>query len=98
MAPASLPRLSGMLQSVERRRTEQERSDGRPDWHAWWDEAAADPLLTDAVAERHARFGVDHQDFDPPSRWHAEALLAAGFAESGTTWRSGTHALTAALR
>jgi hypothetical protein len=50
------------------------------------------------VAERRARFGVDHLDFDPPSRWHADALLDAGFAEAGVTWRSGTHALVAALR
>lgn len=98
MRPADLPRLGELLASVEDRRCTAERADGRPDWHAWWDIAADDPFLADAVADRHARFGRDHQDFDPPSRWHAETLLAAGFAEAGTTWRSGTHALIAALR
>jgi SAM-dependent methyltransferase len=98
MRPADLPRLGELLLAVETRRTERVRADGRPDWPAWWDIAAADPLLTDAVAERQARFGIDHLDFDPPSRWHADALLAAGFAEAGVTWRSGTHALVAALR
>ena len=98
MAPADLPRLGALLGSVEARRTERERSDGRPDWPAWWDLAAADPLLADAVAERRTRFGIDHLDFDPPSQWHADALLDADFAEAGVTWRSGTHALVAALR
>jgi SAM-dependent methyltransferase len=98
MGAADLPRLGALLGSVEERRTERERSDGRPDWHGWWGLAAADPRLAGAVAERHARFGADHLDFDPPSQWHAEALLAAGFAEAGVTWRSGTHALVAALR
>lgn len=99
MEPADLPRLGAALSSVEARRTERERSDGRPDWDTWWDLAAADPLLADAVAERRARFGANHPaEFDPPSQWHADALLAAGFAESGVTWRSGTHALIAALR
>jgi SAM-dependent methyltransferase len=98
MRPADLPRLGELLGAVETRRSERTRADGRPDWPAWWDVAAADPLLTDAVAERQARFGIDHLDFDPPSQWHADALLAAGFAEAGVTWRSGTHALVAALR
>jgi SAM-dependent methyltransferase len=98
MRPADLPRLGDLLGAVEARRSERTRADGRPDWPAWWDVAAADPLLTDAVAERQARFGIDHLDFDPPSQWHADALLAAGFAEAGVTWRSGTHALVAALR
>lgn len=97
MGPADLPRLGALLRPVEDRRTERTRSDGRPDWHAWWDIAAADPLLADAVAERQARFGIDHLDFDPPSQWHADALVDAGFAEAGVTWRSGTHALVAAL-
>ena len=97
MRPADLPRLGELLHAVEVRSTERVRSDGRPDWHAWWDIAAADPLLVDAVAERRTRFGVDHLDFDPPSQWHADALLDAGFAEAGVTWRSGTHALVAAL-
>ena len=98
MVPADLPRLAVALSEVEARRNERQMADGRPGWLAWWDLAAADPLLTDAVAERNARFPVDHLEFDPPSQWHADALLDAGFAEAGVTWRSGTHALVAALR
>jgi SAM-dependent methyltransferase len=98
MLPADLPRLGELLTGVERRRSAEVRTDGRPEWSEWWDLAGADPLLADAVAERQARFGIDHPDFDPPSQWHADALLDAGFAEAGVTWRSGTHAVVAALR
>jgi SAM-dependent methyltransferase len=98
MLPADLPRLGELLSGVEQRRSAEVRADGRPEWRQWWDIAAADPLLTEAVAERQHRFGVDHLDFDPPSRWHVDALLDAGFAEAGVTWRSGTHALVAASR
>jgi hypothetical protein len=76
------------------------RADGRPDWDAWWDIAAADPLIADAVAERRAHFGgVNHPaEFDPPSSWHAQALRDAGFGEAGVVWRSGGGAVVAAVR
>jgi hypothetical protein len=37
-------------------------------------------------------------EFDPPSSWHAEAVLDAGFAEAGVAYRWGNSALVAALR
>ncbi|HEX8804152.1 MAG TPA: class I SAM-dependent methyltransferase [Acidimicrobiales bacterium] len=99
MAPPDLPALGAALAGVEQRRRARETADGRPDWAAWWDLAAADPLLADTVAERRARFGGDHaEEFSPPSSWHAAALLDAGFAEAGVAWRSGTSAMVAALR
>jgi SAM-dependent methyltransferase len=100
MAAPDLPQLGAALGAVEARRQERVRADGRPDWDAWWDIAAADPVIADAVAERRAHFdGVNHPaEFDPPSSWHAQALLDAGFSEAGVVWRSGAGAVVAALR
>jgi SAM-dependent methyltransferase len=100
MDSPDLPRLGAALAAVEARRQEQVRADGRPDWDGWWDIAADDPRIADAVAERRARFGgVKHPaEFDPPSSWHAQALLDAGFEEAGVVWRSGGGAVVAALR
>jgi SAM-dependent methyltransferase len=100
MAPPDLPRLGAALAAVETRRQQEVRADGRPDWDGWWDIAAADPVIADAVAARRARFGgVNHPaEFDPPSSWHAQALLDAGFEEAGVVWRSGGGAVVAALR
>jgi SAM-dependent methyltransferase len=100
MGAADLPRLGAALAAVEARRREGLRADGRPDWDAWWDIAAADPLIADAVAERRAHFGgANHPaEFDPPSAWHAQALRDAGFDEAGVVWRSGGGAVVAAVR
>jgi SAM-dependent methyltransferase len=100
MEPADLPMLSAALVGVETRRRDAVRADGRPGWDDWWDLAAADPRLSEAVAERGAVFGgVTHPDsFDPPSSWHAQALLDGGFREAGVAWRSGRSAMVAAVR
>lgn len=99
MAPAELPTLAPALADIEARRREQLRADGRPGWDAWWDMAAADPALVDAVAERRALFGGDHAaEFNPPSAWHEQALRDAGFAEVGIGWRSGTGAMVVGIR
>lgn len=99
MPPAALPRLAVALRPVERRRRAEEMADGRPDWDEWWQQADADPRLTSAVAERRARFGGDHADsFVPPAEWHVQALLDAGFSESGIVWCSHSQAAVAALR
>jgi SAM-dependent methyltransferase len=100
MEPPDLPRLGAALAEVEARRRDGVRADGRPDWDGWWDLAATDPALADAVAERRELFGgANHPaTFDPPSSWHAQALLDAGFAEAGVVWRSGTGAVIAGLR
>jgi SAM-dependent methyltransferase len=100
MEPPDLPRLGAALAAVEARRQDRVRADGRPDWDGWWDIAAVDPLIAEAVAERRVLFGgANHPaEFDPPSSWHAQALLDAGFAEAGVVWRSGAGAVVAALR
>jgi SAM-dependent methyltransferase len=100
MGAPDLPRLGAALAAVEARRQERVRADGRPDWDAWWEIAAADPLIAAAVAERRAHFGgVNHPaEFDPPSSWHAQALRVAGCEEAGVVWRSGGGAVVAAVR
>ena len=99
MPTGGLPRLAEALAGLEGRRRAEQYADGRPDWDAWWDIAAEDPALAPAVAERRRFFGGDHTDsFVPPAGWHVEALAAAGFAESGVAWRSGTGAIVAAVR
>jgi len=100
MEPPDLPRLGAALAAVEARHQDRVRADGRPDWDGWWDIAAADPHIGESVAERRVLFGgTNHPaEFDPPSSWHAQALLDAGFAEAGVVWRSGAGAVVAALR
>jgi SAM-dependent methyltransferase len=100
MEPPDLPRLGAALAGVEAHHQARVRADGRPDWDGWWDIAAADPLIAEAVAERRVLFGgVNHPaEFDPPSSWHVRALLEAGFEEAGVVWRSGAGAVVAALR
>lgn len=100
MPVGDLPALGAALDAVEDRRRDALMADGRPDWEAWWVEAAADPALAPAVAERQAIFqGVSHPDtFAPPDSWHVEALTAAGFGEAGVVWRAGPGAVVAAVR
>jgi SAM-dependent methyltransferase len=99
MPAADLPRLGEALHDLTRRRRADLYADGRPDWDAWWDVAAADPALADAVAERRRFFGGNHAaEFVPPAEWHVAALADAGFSESGIAWRSGVGAIAAAVR
>jgi SAM-dependent methyltransferase len=100
MPPQDLPRLAESLEALAARRRADLMADGRLGWETWWDEAAADPHLADAVAERHRHFGGSTHpvNFDPPAAWHAQALAAAGFTESGIAWRRGNGAIVAALR
>jgi SAM-dependent methyltransferase len=100
MDPPDLPTLGPVLREVDTRRCERLWGDGRPDWDGWWELAADDPLLADAVAERQTLFGgVSHPtSFSPPSSWHVQALLDAGFREAGVAWRSGPSAMVAAAR
>jgi SAM-dependent methyltransferase len=69
---------------------------GHPEsWHAWWDAAAADPVLAAHVAERVRRH-VDsghHGSTSTQLATHIEALRAAGFAEIGTLWQRGDNRL-----
>jgi SAM-dependent methyltransferase len=98
MAAGDVPTLGPALGEIEERRRRR-HAGGRPDWYAWWDIAAADPLLAPLVAERRALFGGDHAEGSEPSAvWHTQALRDAGFREAGVVWRSGAGALVAARR
>ena len=64
-------------------------------WHAWWEAAAADPLLAGHFAERRRRH-VDAGHHDTESTQlatHVEALKEAGFSEIGTLWQRGDNRL-----
>jgi hypothetical protein len=100
MPPGALPRLATALDDLAVGRRAEVMADGRPDWESWWDEAADDPALAEAVAERHERFGgpTHPVNFAPPASWHIAALAAAGFAEAGVAWRSANGAVVAAVR
>ena len=100
MPLAELPRLNAGLVEVERERRAGQLADDRAGWDAWWEEAARDPSLRSAAAERRAVFGSNYptEEFSPPAAWHISALSEAGFAEVGVVWRSGTGAVVAAVR
>ena len=68
-------------------------------WSAWWEAAAADPLLSGHAAER-ARRRVDaghHGTESTQLATHVEALTQAGFAEVGTLWQRGDNRLLCAV-
>jgi len=100
MPLAELPRLGAGLAGLERERRAREQADGQATWDAWWDEAARDPALCSAAAQRQAVFETNYptEEFSPPAQWHVAALSEAGFAEVGVVWRSGTGAVVAAIR
>jgi SAM-dependent methyltransferase len=68
-------------------------------WYAWWEAAAADPVLAGPAAERKRRY-VDSGHHGSESNLlatHVEALRAAGFAEVGTLWQRGDNRLLCAV-
>jgi hypothetical protein len=99
MPLADLPRLRAGLAEVDRKRRAG-TGPSRPDWNAWWAEAARDPVLRTATIQRHAVFASNYptEEFSPPADWHIAALREAGFAEVGVVWRSGLGAVVAAVR
>jgi trans-aconitate methyltransferase len=99
MTSAALASLSDKLAVFEERRRAVVRADGRPAWSEWWDIAVADPMLSEAVAERNALFNGNHAaEFNPPDAWHENALRSAGFREVGIGWRSATDAMVVGIR
>ena len=99
MPLVGLPRLGAGLADVERKRRVGTRAD-RVSWDMWWEEAARDPALRSAAVQRQVVFegGYPTEEFSPQADWHVDALRAAGFAEAGVVWRSGTGAVVAAVR
>jgi SAM-dependent methyltransferase len=100
MPLVELPHLDAGLAEGERARRTRAQADGRAGWDAWWEEAARDPALRFATAQRREVFGSNYptEEFSPPADWHIAALSEAGFAEAGVVWRSSTGAVVAAVR
>jgi SAM-dependent methyltransferase len=84
-----------------RRREDQRRfPDGHAEsWSAWWEAAAADPLLSGRVAERsHRHVDAGHHGTESTQLGtHVDALIQAGFAEVGTLWQRGDNRLLCAV-
>ncbi|MBW1603044.1 class I SAM-dependent methyltransferase [Streptomyces sp. JJ66] len=102
MPDPDTPRIDAAMHAFDKARREREKARGTQDWTGWWRQAAADPALADAVAERDRLFGApasDHSDGQLQSpAWHARTLRDAGFAEARTVWASPHDAMVAALR
>ncbi|MET9700592.1 class I SAM-dependent methyltransferase [Streptomyces sp. NPDC006529] len=74
------------------------RGEGVLDWAEWWAVAAADPVLAEPTKKRYEIYG-EHADGDAPDEaWHVRTLLAAGFREARTVWRSPSDALVLGLK
>lgn len=99
MPLVGLPRLAAALAAAQHRRPSGAQIEGAATWDAWWEEAAADPALREATAQRSAVFATSYpvEEFSPPAEWHIAALRDAGFAEAGVVWRSGGGAVVAAV-
>ncbi|MFI1092751.1 class I SAM-dependent methyltransferase [Streptomyces sp. NPDC020917] len=98
MPDPSTPRINAAERALRHARMDREKAAGVLDWAAWWQLAAADPVLAEPTAERFRIYG-EHADGDTPSAaWHAAALRDAGFAEARTVWSSPSDAMVLALR
>jgi hypothetical protein len=93
-----LGRLERALEEREAGRRYPDGHAGRAEnWDEWWQAAAADPALAEAVAER-SRGLVHHGNEGAQFAAHASALRAAGFAEVGTLWQRGSSQVLCAVR
>jgi SAM-dependent methyltransferase len=93
-----LGRLERALEEREARRRFPDGHAGRAEsWDEWWQAAAADPTLAEAVAER-SRSLVHHGNEGAQLASHTSALRAAGFAEVGTLWQRGSSQVLCGVR
>ncbi|MFI8825735.1 class I SAM-dependent methyltransferase [Streptomyces sp. NPDC053431] len=98
MIDQATPRINAAERDRRHARMEREKAAGVLDWADWWALAAKDPVLAGPTARRFEIYG-EHADGDAPSpRWHADTLLAAGFAEARTVWASPSDSLVLAVR
>lgn len=73
--------------------------DGETPWSAWWERAAADPVLGPAMAERARLFGdAPSAEWHPPAAWHVRVLGAGPAEEPAVVWRDGVQAAVVAFR
>jgi len=90
------PVLARLDLALRRREDQRRFPGGHPEsWSAWWEAAAADPVLAGHVAERGRRQveAGHHGTESTLLATHVEALQAAGFAEVGTLWQRGDNRL-----
>ncbi|MBV9092978.1 MAG: class I SAM-dependent methyltransferase [Streptosporangiaceae bacterium] len=94
------PTLARLHLALRQREDRRRFPQGHPEsWRAWWEAAAADPLLARYVAERNRRDveAGHHGTGSGLLATHVEALRAAGFAEIGTLWQRGDNHLLCAV-
>ena len=94
------PTLARLDLALRQREDRRRFPDGHSEsWSAWWDAVAADPLLSDRVAERKRRQveAGHHGTESTQLATHVEALIQAGFAEVGTLWQRGDNRLLCAV-
>jgi trans-aconitate methyltransferase len=94
MPDDALPGLNRLLgEWADARRDSLYATGVRLSWQAWWERVAADPVLA-PLAEKRARIypGGHSAEWNPPARWHVNALREAGFSEAGVIWRGGLDA------
>ncbi|MCF3102887.1 class I SAM-dependent methyltransferase [Streptomyces roseoverticillatus] len=98
MPDPATPRINEAERALRHARMDRAKAAGVLDWRAWWDLAAADPVLAGPTAERFGIYG-EHADGDTPSaEWHARTLREAGFAEARTVWSSPSDAMVLGLK
>ncbi|GGX91341.1 class I SAM-dependent methyltransferase [Streptomyces hiroshimensis] len=98
MPDPGTPRINEAERTLRHARMDRAKAAGALDWRAWWELAAADPVLAGPTAERFEIYG-EHADGDTPSaEWHAQTLREAGFAEARTVWSSPMDAMVLALK
>jgi len=83
----SLPTFRRMAAASVQMNRSAAREGGAFDWVGWWNAAAADPALADAVAERHHRFANLPPKQEMTLEFHLAALRQVGFREVGCIWR-----------
>ncbi|WP_020136636.1 class I SAM-dependent methyltransferase [Streptomyces sp. 351MFTsu5.1] len=98
MVDESTPRINTAERAQRHAHMERARQNGVLDWAAWWEVAAADPVLAGPTARRFEIYG-EHADGDTPSaQWHARVLRERGFAEARPVWSSPSDTLVLALK
>lgn len=98
MRDESTPRINAAERAHRHAAMDRAKAGGALDWAAWWELAAADPVLAAPTAERFAIYG-EHAEGDTPSLdWHVRTLRGAGFAEARAVWCSPSDSLVLALK
>ncbi|AJE82400.1 methyltransferase [Streptomyces albus] len=98
MPSGDTPRINAAERAHRHAAMDRAKDAGALDWRAWWELAAADPVLAEPTARRFALYG-EHADGDTPSaEWHARTLREKGFAEARPVWCSPSDSLVLGLR